>query len=47
MYEDIPFQELNCEGKPMDEMLETIYEIYSPEKENQCGTLAITISLCC
>mgnify|MGYP005757791153 FL=1 len=43
MYEDIPFQDFDCEGWTMKEMLEGTYEIYSPEQEKEWGTLAIKI----
>ncbi|MCS1350827.1 ASCH domain-containing protein [Mechercharimyces sp. CAU 1602] len=43
MYEDIPFQELDCEDWTIQEMVDGTYEIYSPEQEKECGTLAITI----
>jgi ASC-1-like (ASCH) protein len=43
MYEDIPFQDFNCEGWAMKEMIEGTYEIYTPEQEKQWGTLAISI----
>ena len=41
MYEDIPFQDFDCEGWTMKEMVEETYEIYTTEQ--QWGTLAITI----
>ncbi len=40
---DIAFQEFGCKGWTMEEMLKGTYEIYTPEQENQWGTLAITI----
>lgn len=43
MYENIPFQDFDCEGWSMKTMLEGTYEIYTPEQEKQWGTLAITI----
>lgn len=43
MYEDIPFQDFDCEGWSMKEMIEGTYEIYSPEQEKEWGTLAIKI----
>jgi ASC-1-like (ASCH) protein len=43
MYEDIPFQDFDCEGWTMKEMIDGTYEIYSPEQEKEWGTLAITI----
>ncbi|MGE7022462.1 ASCH domain-containing protein [Solibacillus cecembensis] len=43
MYENIPFQDFDCEGWSMKEMVEGTYEIYTPEQENRWGTLAITI----
>ncbi|ASN05335.1 ASCH domain-containing protein [Virgibacillus necropolis] len=43
MYQDIPFKELDGEGWTMEEMIKGTYEIYTPEQENEWGTLAITI----
>jgi len=43
MYVNIPFQDFDCEGWSMKEMVEGTYEIYTPEQEKQWGTLAITI----
>ena len=43
MYENIPFQDFDCEGWSMKDMVEGTYEIYTPEQEKQWGTLAITI----
>ncbi|WP_226673499.1 ASCH domain-containing protein [Rossellomorea aquimaris] len=43
MYEDIPFEDLDCIGWTMKEMLDGTYDIYTPEQENEWGTLAITI----
>jgi ASC-1-like (ASCH) protein len=43
MYEDIPFEEFDCEGWTMKEMIDGTYEIYTPEQEKKWGTLAITI----
>ena len=44
MYENISFQDFDCEGWSMKEMVEGTYEIYSPEQEKRWGTLAITIN---
>lgn len=44
MYEDIPFQDFDCEGWIMAEMVEGTYKTYSPVQEKQWGTLAITIN---
>ncbi|AVK97737.1 ASCH domain-containing protein [Lysinibacillus sphaericus] len=43
MYNDIPFKGFDCEGWTMKEMLDSTYEIYTPEQEIKWGTLAITI----
>lgn len=43
MYEDIPFEEFDCEGWTMEDMVNGTYEIYTPEQEKEWGTLAITI----
>ncbi len=47
MYEDIPFQDFDCEGWTMEEMIDGTYEIYTPEQEKNWGTLAITIKHLC
>nr|WP_240903827.1 ASCH domain-containing protein [Chengkuizengella sediminis] len=33
MYEDIPFQEFDCEGWTIEDMIEGTYQIYTPEQE--------------
>ncbi|WNQ11112.1 ASCH domain-containing protein [Paenibacillus aurantius] len=43
MYEDIPFQDFDCESWTMEEMIEATYKIYTREQEQQWGTLAIKI----
>lgn len=43
MYEDIPFQDFDCEGWTMQEMMDGTYEIYTPEQEKNWGALAIAI----
>jgi ASC-1-like (ASCH) protein len=43
MYEDIPFQDFDCEDFTLQEMVDGTYEIYTPEQEKGWGTLAITI----
>lgn len=45
MYESIPSKAFDCEGQPLNEMIESTYEVYSPEQEKEWGTLAITIKL--
>lgn len=45
MYESIPADDFDVVGDSIDEMVEQTYEIYSPEREKQWGTLAITIKL--
>jgi ASC-1-like (ASCH) protein len=42
MYEDIPFEDFDCEGWTMKEKIEGTYKIYTPEQEKEWGTLAIT-----
>lgn len=44
MYEHIPFEDFDCEGWSMEEMVEGTYQIYTSEQEKQWGTLAIIIS---
>ncbi len=43
MYKDIPFEEFDCEGWTMEEMVRGTYDIYSPQQEKEWGTLAIYI----
>jgi ASC-1-like (ASCH) protein len=43
MYEDIPFEDFDCKGWTIKEMVEGTYEIYTPEQEKKWGTLAITV----
>ena len=45
MYENIPFEDFDCEGWTMEEMGDGTYEIYSPEQEKEWGTVAITITI--
>jgi ASC-1-like (ASCH) protein len=43
MYDDIPFQDFDCAGWTMKEMIEGTYAIYTQEQEKEWGTLAISI----
>lgn len=43
MYQNISFQDFDCDGWTMEEMIAGTYEIYTPEQEKEWGTLAITI----
>lgn len=45
MYESIPASDFDAVGGSIEEMVERTYRIYSPEKEKEWGTLAITIKL--
>lgn len=45
MYEAIPENDLDAAGESIEEMVESTYQIYSPEQEKKWGTLAITIGL--
>ena len=45
MYENIPFEDFDCEGWTMEEMVDGTYEIYTPEQEKEWGTVAITITI--
>ncbi|MDP5274946.1 ASCH domain-containing protein [Chengkuizengella axinellae] len=45
MYEDIPFQQFDCEGWRMEDMLKGTYQIYTSEQENKWGTLAIKMKV--
>ena len=43
MYEDIPFEDFDCKGWTMQEMIDGTYEIYTPKQEKEWGVLALTI----
>ncbi|MCM3740281.1 ASCH domain-containing protein [Oceanobacillus luteolus] len=45
MYESIPADEFDAVGDSIEEMVERTYRIYTPEREKEWGTLAITIQL--
>ncbi|GAA0308780.1 ASC-1-like (ASCH) protein [Gracilibacillus halotolerans] len=45
MYESIPASDLDSVGDSIKGMVEETYRIYTPEKEKEWGTLAITIRL--
>lgn len=45
MYKTIPASDFDAVGGSIDEMVERTYRIYTPEKEREWGTLAITIKL--
>lgn len=45
MYETIPAEDFDAVGDSISEMVDSTYEIYSPEREKEWGTLAITIKL--
>lgn len=45
MYENIPANDLDAADKPVDEMVEQTYQIYSPESENKWGTVAISLKI--
>ncbi|HLR03027.1 MAG TPA: ASCH domain-containing protein [Virgibacillus sp.] len=45
MYEAIPAGDFDAVGDSIDEMVEQTYHIYTPEKEKEWGTVAITIKL--
>ncbi|MDM5189210.1 ASCH domain-containing protein [Bacillus sp. DX4.1] len=45
MYEDIDKELLDCTNSEMEEMLESTYEIYTKEQEQQWGTIAIGIEV--
>ncbi|SFC12115.1 ASC-1 homology (ASCH) domain-containing protein [Alkalibacterium subtropicum] len=43
LYEAIPAKAVGAEGSSLEKMLEKTHTIYSPEKEQEWGTIAITI----
>ncbi|UOQ91752.1 ASCH domain-containing protein [Halobacillus shinanisalinarum] len=43
MYEHIPSEDLGVEALSLEEMVNSTYEIYTPEQEKQWGALAISI----
>lgn len=45
MYESIPANDFDPVVGSIEEMVERTYRIYTPEKEKEWGTLAITIQL--
>jgi ASC-1-like (ASCH) protein len=45
MYEAIPPKDFDAVGGSIEEMVDRTYKIYTPEKEKEWGTLAITIKL--
>ena len=45
MYETLPPQILGANGESIDQMLESTYDIYSPEQEKEYGTVAIHIEV--
>ncbi|GAA0497719.1 ASCH domain-containing protein [Salinibacillus aidingensis] len=45
MYESIPASDFDAVGRSIEDMVERTYRIYTPEKEKEWGTLAITIQL--
>lgn len=45
MYESIPASDFDAVGDTVSEMVNQTYKIYTPEKEKEWGTVAITIRL--
>ncbi|MEF2968538.1 ASCH domain-containing protein [Paenibacillus sp. M1] len=45
MYTSLPLNELDAAGRPVRELLEETYEIYTPEQEAKWGVLGIRVSL--
>lgn len=45
MYESVPAKDLDAVGGSVDEMVDRTYQIYSPEREKEWGTVAISIQL--
>ena len=45
MYENIPFKDFDCDGWTKEEMINGTYEIYTPGKKKNGGTLAIRIEI--
>ncbi|WP_411953845.1 ASCH domain-containing protein [Alkalibacillus sp. S2W] len=45
MYENVSASDLDAVGQSIDEMVERTYQIYTPEQENEWGTVAIKIKL--
>lgn len=45
MYESIPASDFDVGDDSIEEMVESTYEIYTPEDEEKWGTLAITIKV--
>ena len=45
MYESVSANDLDAVGVSIDEMVERTYQIYSPDREKEWGTIAISIKL--
>lgn len=45
MYENIPASAFDTNNLTVDEMVEQTYDIYTPEREREWGTLAITVQV--
>ncbi|MBP1970539.1 ASC-1-like (ASCH) protein [Virgibacillus natechei] len=45
MYEEIPAEDMDEEGRSIDEMVKNTFKIYTPDQEKEWGTLAITIKV--
>lgn len=45
MYESIPAEDFDAVDDSIHEMVEQTYQIYTPEREKEWGTVAITINV--
>ncbi|GAK00125.1 ASCH domain-containing protein [Geomicrobium sp. JCM 19055] len=45
LYEDIAFEQMDCSGWTMDEMMNATYKLYTPEQEKAYGALAIGVEV--
>lgn len=45
MFQALPSEALDCKGWSVEEMLESIYKIYTPQQEQKWGALAISFQV--
>ncbi|WP_338028764.1 ASCH domain-containing protein [Geomicrobium sediminis] len=45
LYEDIAFEQMDCSGWTMDEMMKATYKLYTAEEEKAYGALAIGVEV--
>ncbi|EZH64781.1 hypothetical protein DH09_19890 [Bacillaceae bacterium JMAK1] len=45
LYKDVAFEQMDCNGWTIDEMMNATYKLYTPEEEKAYGALAIGIEV--